>query len=87
MAVETHVAELSLFQVDPVSGRVYQRGHDQLTIKEALVFNTEHRLVSDNNNPNTVDNPDLKTYLEREATDGFAATTVNQSMVITTKST
>jgi hypothetical protein len=87
MAVETHVAELGLFQVNPISGRVYQRGSDNLTIKEALTFNTEHRLVSNSNNSHTADNPSIETYLDREAADDFVPVSVTQSMVITTKTT
>jgi len=88
MAVQSHFAEIGLVQIDPVSGRVYQRGHGgNLTIKEVLVFQTEHRILVDNALPNTSTNPTIKEYLELEAADDFQLKTVNQSFVVTEKIT
>lgn len=88
MAVESHMATFGLFNVDTVSGRVYQRGAGgNLSIKEVLRFQTEHRIVEDAALPNTGGNPDLKTYLELEAGDGFQLKEVNQSFVVTERIT
>lgn len=88
MAVESRLATFGLFQVDTISGRVYQRGAgNNLSIKEVLRFQTEHRIVEDATLSNTSGNPNLKTYLELEAADGFQLKEVNQSFVVTEKIT
>ena len=93
----TQLAFLALMNVNPISGDVYQRGgsskkvdgsNDQdlqnNQIKTVLIFDTEFRVIKDPDNSNTEDNPNLKTYLEREAVDGRIPVQVDQTLVITT---
>lgn len=80
----TRLANLQLMNVNPVTGEVYQRGSGPLPIKAALSFSTEHRIIEDPNLPNTEGFPDLDTYLQLEAVDGFHPVQVDQTLVITT---
>ena len=94
--MSVHVVQLALMNVNPATGKVFQRGgntlksdgtkdtnFDTLPVKGALSFDTQHRVVRDESIPNTVDNPDIKTYLELEDAVGFALIEINQSMIIT----
>jgi hypothetical protein len=86
MAVEVHVAELSLMNISP-DGTIYQRGSSNLSIKKVINFSTEHRVVADSSIPNTANNPSIKTYLELEAGDDFEPVQIFQSLIITKKTT
>lgn len=90
--VEIHVATLVLCKVTS-DGKVYTSSSDWtkaidrelLSIQQRCNFTEEFRLEADTTVPNTVGNPNLKTYLEAEAASGFQFAAVNQSMVITQK--
>lgn len=86
MAVSTHYVELGLFHIKP-DGTAYQRGNANMTIKESLNFETQHRVVEDADIPSSIGNPTIKAYLEAEAAEGYRVAIVNQSMVITEKIT
>jgi hypothetical protein len=84
MAVQVHVASLSLMNIS-ADGTIYQRGSSNISIKKAINFSTEHRVVVDSSIPNTANNPDIKTYLELEANDDFEPVQIFQSIIITKK--
>jgi len=86
MAVEVHVVSLGLMNISP-DGTVYQRGSSNLTIKKALNFSTEHRVIVDTNISSTSGNPNIKEYLEREAANDFEPVQIFQSLIITKKTT
>jgi hypothetical protein len=87
MAVEVHIAELAYLNVLP-DGRVVRRSNQaNLSINEMLKFDTEFRVTADSGNTNTNGSPTIKTYLEREAADGFEPVQVFQTMIITKKVT
>jgi len=85
MAVSVHVAAMGLFRINQSTGRIYQVGKDSVTIKEALSFVEEHRLVDDPTIPTTSGNPTIRGFLELEAAAGFEPVQVDQSMIITKK--
>jgi hypothetical protein len=87
MAVEVHLAELAYLNVLP-DGRVVRRGTElNLPINAMLKFDTEFRVIADSTNPNTTDEPNIREYLEREASSGFEPVQILQTMIITKKVT
>ena len=84
MAVEVHYATLQQYRVSQ-DGTIYNASNNTKTIKNSLMFTTEWRMVKDDTVPNTVNNPNLKDYLELEAISGFEPVQVNSNFVITKK--
>lgn len=82
MPVQVHLAEIGLVHIKP-DGTAYSRSRKDVSIKDALNFSTEHRILLDSTNANTANHPTLKSYLQLEAGDGFEPVTVTQSFVIT----
>jgi hypothetical protein len=83
--MEVHLVNIALMNRDTESGRIYQRGQGPGTIKQSLNFDTEARIVTNPNVPNSNDNPTLEEYLILEAASGFQPVQVDQTFVITLK--
>lgn len=73
------IAKMSLFHVN--SGMVLPSNH---SINDRINSNLEARVIEDLvNAPNSVDNPDLTSYLKLEAADNFYPKHIDQTYVIT----
>jgi hypothetical protein len=82
--MEVHYEEISLVHLKK-DGTVYNRSNSNVTLKEATFVDTQHRILPNAANPNTVNYPDIRTYLQLEAAAGFAPVQVAQYFVVTYK--
>lgn len=78
--MEVHVATFREVKID-ANGQ--PRVKNGMTIGEVLGSTTEIRVDIDPDNPNTNGYPDVKTYLTREAGDGFMLRHMDQTFIIT----
>lgn len=77
-----HVANMEYFKIAQ-DGSVYQSTDTTKTIKQALNFTNDWRIVVDSNIPNSANNPTLSQYLNLEVAAGFVPVQVLNTMVIT----
>jgi len=77
-----HVAYLQLFNIDPL-GNVVDKNLSTTTYKQMMNTQISSRVIADSSIPNTLGNPDLKSYLIAEAAVGFVLNHLDQSIIIT----
>ena len=78
---EVHVVNVGLMKIGPGGGMV-SRGS---TIMENLQFSTEHRIIPNDNVPNSADSPAVEAYLQAEAAAGFLPNHISQYLIVTVK--
>ena len=76
-----HLAYLKLSNVDPL-GREVNKNDPRTTIADMLHTQLDWRVISDSNIPNSIGNPSIKEYLEKESVSGFIVQHIDQSMII-----
>lgn len=81
--MEIHYVAIGLMRKDLRTGEVYSASNNNRTIGNCLQFETLPLILKDSDYPNTSDYPDIKTYLEREAADGFQPVQLANNFVIT----
>lgn len=82
--METHYATIGLVRIAP-NGTLYNASDTNKSIKEALTFETSHRVLPDALIPNSAGYPTIQQYLTLEATSGFQPVQVGQYFVVTVK--
>lgn len=82
--MQTHFATISLVRVAQ-DGTIYNASDTNKSLKEALNFTTEHRIIPDASIPNSANYPTIQQYLTLEAASGFQPVQVAQYFVITVK--
>lgn len=82
MAIGIHVARVGFFNVDD-TGSMLSKDDPQVTIKQYLQTESQHRLVIDPSIPNTSGNPTVKAYLEAEADADYVLEYMDQNTIIT----
>jgi hypothetical protein len=84
--VQTHFATIGLVRIAP-NGTLYNASDTKKSFKEALMFETDHRILPDASIPNSAGYPNIQQYLNLEATSGFQPVQVAQYFVVTVKLT
>jgi hypothetical protein len=81
-------------RIDPNTGTKYNisgvspnaagvLGDQDIPIKGALSFTTEHRILTDSDVPNSAGNPTIKDYLVAEDAGGFNLVHMDQYIIVT----
>lgn len=87
-----HVAHIALMHIDSVTGDVIRKDtaaikdfttQTQPIISRPREFSTEHRVVEDATNTNTLGNPTIADYLTLEDGDGLMLVHMDQTFIIT----
>lgn len=82
MATPIHVARIALMQVNPVGAVVSK---STASIAQMMQCSGEDRVIEDAGIPNTANNPTPKAYLELEAADDFVLNHIDQTYIVTYK--
>ena len=77
-----HVAYLKVVNVGP-GGNIVNK--DTATIAQVMTASLSIRVIPDDEIASSIDTPTVKTYLEREVSDGYLFQHIDQTMVITQK--
>lgn len=86
MAVSVHVARLGLYTVDAAGNRVDKSSADT-SINTMKSTSLEFLVIPDATIANTANYPTIKTYLGLEASSGYILNHLDQSFIITYKTT
>lgn len=82
MAISVHIVNVGFLKVD-ASGNVIDKNSTTTTIKTHLTSSHEHRVIPDAAIPNSLNYPDVKTYLELEADADYVLNHIDQTTIIT----
>jgi len=88
MAIPIHVVYVRLQPVSVATGQVRDKNSAGTTLEAITSTRHEHRVQpsrpgKDAPVPNASDQPDVPTFLAREAADGYALVFQNQRMIVT----
>lgn len=86
MAISIHVARHGLWRISDVSGKKYRSTNSAgVSFKEAMKFHTDDLVEIDSAINSTAGNPTVKAYLEAEAAVGYSFKHLDESYIITEK--
>jgi len=81
--MEAHFVNVGLVRI-ATDGSIYNPSDTKKTLKEALRFETQHRVLPDSSIPNSIGYPTIQGYLNLEAASGFVPVQVAEFFIVTT---
>ena len=85
MALLVHVAYINVGSFNGQGELVNKSASTNSIINTIGRLETKHYIIKDNDIPNSINNPDIKTYIELEAADGFEVKILTQTMAVSYK--
>lgn len=82
MAMNVHVARVAALNVDP-AGNVVKKDDPDVSLRQQLQTQLDHRVLEDSAISNTSGNPSVKDYIEAEAGDDYVVHHMDQTTIIT----
>ena len=85
MALQVHVVYTNIGSFDKSGNLVNKQDPNTSVINTIGFLETKHYVIKDNNVPNSINNPDIKTYIELEAAEDFEVKILTQTMIVSYK--
>jgi hypothetical protein len=83
MAINIHVAQVGLFSVDATTGLKLNKDSTSVTINQMKNTEQRHLVIPDTGIPNSTNSPNVKEYLELEASSDYILGHMDQYTIVT----